>query len=83
MRLTREQLIRRIQIIQEDLTNLYGALTEQGVDTTIENKKGSSVDTYATNIEVVCDIDKDGIPTDSEGHRVETEWSTINERKNK
>jgi hypothetical protein len=78
--LTREQLIRRISIIQEDLNKLYNSLQEQGIDTTIENEFGSSVDTYTSNIQICCEIDSNGTPTDVDGYRVETEWTTEAER---
>jgi hypothetical protein len=79
-KLTREQLIRRIKLIQEDVKNLINALQSQGVDTTIENKKGTSVDTYVSNIYVCTEIDSNGVPTDEDGYRVETEWVTEEER---
>lgn len=81
MKLTRKQLIRRMQIIQEDLDNLYATLKEQGVQTHIENKFGSSVDTYATNIQICLEITRKGKVRDFDGHRVETEWTSPSERK--
>jgi len=77
MKLSREQLIRRMAIIQEDLNTLYATLKEQGVDTEVENKLGSTIDTYVSNIEICVDIDSDGVPKKSEGYRVETEWIKI------
>ena len=79
--LTRDQLIRRLHIIKEDVNNLYALLGEMGVDTSKESKKrGVGLDTYVTNIEIVCDVDMKGIPTDVDGYRVETEWTTEAER---
>jgi len=81
MKLSREQLIRRMAIIQEDLNTLYATLKEQGVDTEVENKLGSTIDTYVSNIEICVDIDSAGVPKNSEGYRVETEWITISDIK--
>ena len=78
-KLTREQLIRRINLIQEDMTNIYTALKELDIDTSIENSIGTSVDTYVSNIEMCCDIDSNGVPTDADGYRIETEWLTSKE----
>lgn len=78
--LTKEELIRRITMISTDVSNLFNLLQDMDVDTgTDKHKRGVSLDTYASNIMVVCDMDKDG-NVDEEGHRVETEWVTIEER---
>ena len=76
--LTREELIRRITFISEDINKIYDRLQDMNVDTGT-NKKGVSLDTYASNIMVVCDMDKDG-NVDEDGHRVEDEWLSIDER---
>jgi hypothetical protein len=72
--LTREQLIRRIKLIEEDIINLFSTLDKQGVATDVENSVGTSVDTYYSNIMACCDIDDNGAPTDEDGARIETEW---------
>ncbi len=78
--LTREELIRRITIIQEDVNRLYDLLGLMNIDTSDTSiKNGVSVDTYVTNVAVVCDMDKDG-NVDEEGRRIETEWLTTEER---
>jgi hypothetical protein len=76
--LTREELIRRITFISEDINKIYDRLQDMNVDTGT-NKQGVSLDTYASNIMVVCDMDKDG-NVDEDGHRVEDEWLSIDER---
>ena len=81
--LTREELIRRIQIIEGDITNLYVSLESRGIDTTVEDGKGRSLGTFYTNIAICCDIDDNGVPTDKDGIRVETEWLSPKEYNNK
>ena len=78
--LTREELIRRLTIIQEDVNRLYDLLGLMNVDTADTSiKNGVSIDTYVTNVAIVCDMDKDG-NVDEEGSRIETEWLTTEER---
>jgi hypothetical protein len=76
--LTREELIRRITFISEDVNKIYDRLQDMNVDTRTD-KQGVSLDTYASNIMVVCDMDKDG-NVDEDGYRVEYEWLSIDER---
>tara|TARA_R100001510_G_C7629944_1_gene188989 strand:+ start:141 stop:389 length:249 start_codon:yes stop_codon:yes gene_type:complete len=73
-KLTKKDLIRRLHLIKEDIQNLESALNLHSVDIYKEDDKGCGICTYLTNIEVCVGVDDNGIPTDSEGHRVETEW---------
>jgi len=81
--LTREELIRRITLISEDITRIYNLLQDMNVDTgSDKHKVGVSLDTYASNIMAVCDMDKDG-NVDEDGRRIEDEWLSkdeLNER---
>jgi len=81
-KLTREQLIRRIVLITEEVEDLYKALDTNGIATSKELLKGCSLDTHLTNILVVTDIDENGVPSEDncEAHRVETDWTTRLER---
>tara|TARA_R110002012_G_scaffold308079_2_gene514067 strand:- start:1294 stop:1566 length:273 start_codon:yes stop_codon:yes gene_type:complete len=80
--LTREQLLRRLVIIKEDVEELYEALDTSDIKTSQELRKGCSIDTHLTNILVVTDVDENGIPSEENGeaHRVETDWTTRKER---
>ena len=71
--LTREQLVRRLVIIQEDVENIIEWCKLNNVDTTIDNLRGSSHDTFITNIMVASDVDVEG-RCDEDGFRVELEW---------
>ena len=82
-RLTKQDLIRRLHLIKQDLQNLERALTLQNVDAYKEDDKGCMICSYLTNIEVCVGVDSNGVPTDPEGHRVETEWKLRTETKNK
>ena len=84
-KLTREQLIRRIVLITEEVEDLYKALDTNGIATSNELLKGCSLDTHLTNILVVTDIDENGVPSSDncEAHRVETDWTTRKERVSK
>lgn len=73
IKLTREQLVRRLILIQEDVENIIEWCKLNGVDTSIDNHNGSSHDTFITNIMIASDVDVDG-QCDEDNHRVETEW---------
>ena len=71
--LTREQLVRRLILIQEDVENIIEWCKLNGVDTTIDNLHGSSHDTFITNIMIASDVDVEG-RCDEDNFRVELEW---------
>jgi len=82
--LTREQLLRRMVLIKEDVESLYEKLDAKKINTSEVLSQGCSIDTHLTNILVVTDINKDGcVDIDSEMNRVETDWMTKSEFKNK
>jgi hypothetical protein len=82
-RLTKQDLIRRLHLIQEDLQNLDSLLKLHNVNIYREDGNGCGICTYMTNIEVCVGVDSNGVPTDPEGHRVETEWKLRTEPGNK
>ena len=79
-KLTREQLIRRLHLVREDLQKLDSLLKEHGIDIYKEDGMGCGICTYLTNIEICVDVDDDGLPIDVDGHRVESEWKLKSER---
>ena len=73
IKLTREQLVRRLILIQGDVESIIAWCKVNGVDTSIDNHNGSSHDTFITNIMIASDVDVDG-NCDEDNSRVETEW---------
>ena len=73
IKLTREQLVRRLILIQDDVENIIEWCKLNGVDTTIDNLHGSSHDTFITNIMIASDVDVEG-RCDEDNFRVELEW---------
>ena len=82
--LTKEQLLRRLVLIKEDVESLYEKLDAKKINTSDELSDGCSIDTHLTNILVVTDVDENGcVCIDSEMDRVETDWMNKLEFKNK
>ena len=73
IKLTREQLVRRLILIQGDVDSIIQWCKTNGVNTSIDNHNGSSHDTFITNIMIASDVDVDG-NCDEDNSRVETEW---------
>lgn len=71
--LTRDQLIRRLYFVSEDLHDIETLLRELDVDTSIEGSAGCGLITYLTNLEILSDIDANGVPKDDV---VEREWNS-------
>ena len=77
--LTRDELIRRLLIVNEELIKLNEAIYSHGIDIHVEDKHGCGIATYLTNISICADIDSNGAPKDIDGFRVETKWKLKSE----
>ena len=81
--LSRQELIRRIEILQEDSFKLYNIVSENTDTSCSDNKFKTSIDTIINRIAITTAIDNNGTITDQDGYCVETEWLTQKEQDQK